>query len=113
MKLEDIKNVIPSKIPFGHYYHDEFGAKPVVFSAGIELAIINEEEFYGEVTEAVRRFQAGDYGTAYEEDEKPIRFCEYGTYEGSVGEIHIHRDGIYDVLYGVPYDFVVYFFFER
>ena len=113
MKLEDIKKVIPSQIPFGHYYHDEFGPYPVAFSAGIEYAIIHEEAFYDEVAEAVQRFQAGDYGTAYEDGEKPWKFFEYGTYEGSVGEIHIHRDGVYDVLYGAQYDFVVYFFFER
>lgn len=113
MKLEDIKKVIPSKIPFGHYYHDEFGAKPVVFSAGIELATMNDEAFYEEVSKAVLRFQAGDYGAAYEDDVVPVPYFEYGTYEGSVGEIHIHRDGRYDILHGAQYDFVVYFFFER
>lgn len=113
LTLSDIKKMIPSRIPFGHYYHDEFGPYPIAFSAGIEVATMDDVELYGEVAAAIKRFQSGDFGTAYDVDVKPIKFFEYGKYDTSIGDIYIHRDGVYDILYGAQYDFVVYFYFER
>lgn len=99
MTLNEIENYVIGNNKFGLSYCGNVG-----YSAGVTLAIENNEGFSNEVEGALKRFEGKDFGTMYDVGETIVEGCEYGCYDTSIGELFIHREFAM---------IVIYFRFER
>lgn len=67
-----------------------------VYSQGIRMLCDSSVDFQRETSECARRFFAGDYGEAYDYDERPIPGHEMGWYTTDWGDVLVVRgwDGL-------------------
>ena len=112
--FDDVYNYVTN----GNYGINPFisAGYDVYISNGIKYALENGLLNPQELTDAIKQFYNGDYGTAYDYDEKPTSGREYGQYKTSVdadGErayIWAHRE---KHPAGINKDyFIIYFHFE-
>lgn len=99
MTLSEIENYVVKNHKFGVSYRGDIG-----YSTGVLVAIENNKGFDKEVELALNRFENCDFGTMYGYGETPVEMNEYGCYDTSIGELFIHRESFY---------IVIYFLFER
>ena len=101
MTLNEIEKYIVENNRFGVYYDS---SKNVGYSAGVLLAIENNEGFSNEVEDSLKQFESGNFGTMYDVNETVIQDSEYGCYDTSIGELFLHSENSM---------IVIYFYFER
>lgn len=116
ISFNDVYNFITENNNFGIIPFLSAGYD-VYISNGIKYALDNELLAPQELSDAIKQFHNGNYGTAYEYGEKPTAGHEYGQYKTSIdadGErayLWAHRE---KHPAGLLKDyFVIYFHFER
>lgn len=105
MNFEDIYNyVTPNNFGVSIYMGN------VLISNGIKYALENKAITPEQVQNAINLFEGGNFGNAYDYDEKPIKGNEYGEYKTDLtpgserGYLWVHRENA---------NIIIYFHFER
>ncbi len=101
---EIYKYIVPSNFGVSVY------AGNVLISNGIKYALENKAITPEQITNALNRFESGDFGDAYTIGETPIEGHEYGEYKTDLtpdseqGYLWVHREFA---------NIIIYFHFER
>jgi hypothetical protein len=105
MTFDDIYNfIVPNNFGVSLYAGD------ILISNGVKYALEQKAITPEEITNAINRFESGDFGDAYTFGETPIKGQEYGEYKTDLtpgnerGYLWLHRENA---------NIVVYFHFER
>lgn len=105
MTFDDIYNfVTPNNFGVSAYQGN------IIISNGIKYALENKAITPEQINDAIKRFEAGDFGDAYTIGEKPQSGHEYGEYKTDLtpgsekGYLWLHREYA---------NIIIYFHFER
>lgn len=118
MTYDDIKKTIPEKRPF---FTKSFADGAFGLSSGMLLVLEDNEtgsEWASAILDALLRFDLGDYGNFYDDEDYVYKGHEYGSYPSPFGDtvwngsIVIHTETHSDS-WGVFYDKIVFFWYER